>query len=384
MIDKVEVVVQGGYGGDGLISFRREKYVPFGGPDGGDGGVGGDVFIMASPDVADLSLLKREKKFTAGCGGQGGRQRKRGKEGQDLTILVPAGTMAFTKTDGSEEETLIADFTAWGQKVLVARGGNGGLGNVHFATAADQAPTTRGKGGPGEECHILLELKFVTDICIIGYPNSGKSTLLSIMSRARPKIADYPFTTRQPVLGVIQSSKRDFIVAEIPALVEGASRGKGLGSEFLRHVGRTKVVIYLLDGTSPTVVEDLSKLNEELALYKADLLRKAKIVAVNKVDLPQVQACLPDIGQSFNELGWPIFYVSAANGQGVLELTGKAMEMVERASEDKEMVLPPYVPRQIRGGDGWASSYLVPRQINGGVDEGPLTSPRIFHPRPRK
>ncbi len=343
MIDKVKIVVQGGYGGAGVVSFRREKFISSGGPDGGDGGGGGNVFIMASPEVNDLSSVKTKKKFTAGAGGQGGGQRKRGKEGQDLTILVPTGTMAFAHADKSGEKALIADLTTSGQKVLVARGGNGGLGNAHFATAVNQAPRTCSQGEPGEERHILLELRLITDMCIIGYPNSGKSSLLSIMSRARPEIADYPFTTRQPILGVIQGSKRDFIIAEIPALIEGAHSGKGLGSESLRHVERTKLLIYLLDGTSLTIIDDLSKLDEELALYRADLPGKPKIVAINKVDLPQVQARLPDIEQSLTKLRLPVFYVSAANGQGVLELTNKAMELVERASQNKEMAFPPEI-----------------------------------------
>ncbi len=342
MIDKLEFIARGGGGGDGLVSFRREKYIPFGGPNGGDGGDGGNVVIMSGPNVDDLGLVKQRKKFVAENGNQGGSWRKHGKKGEDLTILVPVGTMVFVTTEAGNE-VLIADLTAAKQKVLVVKGGRGGLGNVHFATAINQAPEIASKGESGEKQHILLELKLITDMCIIGYPNSGKSSLLSAISGASPQIASYPFTTRQPLLGVIQSSKRDFIIAEIPGLVEGAHAGKGMGNEFLRHIERAKLLIYLLDGTSPTAVDDLSKLNEELALYKSDLLRKSKIVVVNKVDLPQVQDRLPDIKQALSKLEVPIFYISAVSGQGVMELACKAMEMVGRASQDKGTVLPPQI-----------------------------------------
>lgn len=350
MIDSKEIIVRGGRGGDGLISFRREKYVSFGGPDGGDGGSGGSVFIMASPDMNDLGLLGQRKKFLAENGGRGGRWQKHGSKGGDLTILVPLGTMVFIKAESTKE--MLADLTTAGEQVLVAKGGHGGLGNAHFATAVDQAPETASKGESGEERHIVLELKLPTDICIIGYPNSGKSALLSAISRARPRIADYPFTTRQPILGVIQGSKRDFVVAEMPGLVEGAHAGKGLGNNFLRHLERTRLLIYLLDGTSASIADDLDTLYKEIALYKASLVRKPKIAVINKVDLPQVQARLPEIRQTLANLEAPVFYVSAVSGQGVLELTNKAMEIIERASQDKEIALPSQIA--------------------------------VFHPRPRK
>jgi GTP-binding protein len=269
-------------------------------------------------------------------GRRGGGGRKRGKNGEDLVISVPGGTTVFTKAD-SGEEILLADLSTPGQKVLVAKGGRGGLGNARFATSVNQAPEIAGKGESGEERHIVLELKLITDICIVGHPNSGKSTLLSAISRAKPEIADYPFTTRQPILGVIPSARRDFIVAEIPGLVEGAHLGKGLGNEFLRHAERTKVLIYLLDGSSPTVIDDLSRLEKEIALYKG-LAHKPKIVAVNKVDLPEVQARLPVLRQNFDKLGVPLFYISAVSGQAVLELVRKAMEMVDQASQDEERI----------------------------------------------
>ncbi|MGQ9546154.1 MAG: Obg family GTPase CgtA [Dehalococcoidia bacterium] len=334
MISRCEGVVQGGSGGAGCVSFRKEKRVPLGGPDGGDGGDGGCVFIMANPNVFDLGLVGKKRRFVAGDGHPGAGGRKRGKRGEDLIISVPVGTMVFARAD-SGKEILLADLTTPGQKVLVARGGRGGLGNARFATAVNQAPQTSSKGEPGEEQNIVLELKLITDVCIVGQPNSGKSSLLAAMSRAKPEIADYPFTTRQPVLGVVPGHRRDFIVAEIPGLVEGADEGKGLGNEFLCHAERTRVLIYLLDGSLRTVADDLRTLEKEIALYK-DLSRKPRIVAVNKIDLPQTQARLPQIKQQFAKLGVPVFYISAVTGQGVLELTRKAVAMVEQSSQTEE------------------------------------------------
>ncbi len=336
MIYKREIIVGGGCGGDGCVSFRREKYVPFGGPDGGDGGVGGNVVIVASPNLVDLSLMGWKKEFVAGNGRRGSGWRKRGKRGEDLAISVPVGTLVFAKGD-SGEEILLADLSTPGQRVLVARGGRGGLGNARFATAVNQAPEIASKGAPGEERSIILEVKLITDICIVGHPNSGKSTLLAAISRAKPEIANYPFTTRQPILGVMLGDRRDFIVAEIPGLVEGAHLGKGLGNEFLRHAERTRLLVYLLDGSSPTVIDDLSTLDKEIALYKG-LAHKPKIVAVNKIDLPEVQARLPEVKQCFARLGVPVFYISAVSGQAVLELVRKAMEMVDQASQDEEII----------------------------------------------
>jgi GTP-binding protein len=336
MFYKREIVVAGGRGGDGYVSFRKEKHVPFGGPDGGDGGSGGNVAVVANPNLVGLSSLGTKKEFMAENGCRGGGGRKRGKKGRDLVISVPVGTMVFTE-DESGAEIVLADFRAGGQRILVAKGGRGGLGNVHFATAANQAPEIAGKGQSGEKKSIILEVKLITDICIVGHPNSGKSTLLSAISRAKPAIADYPFTTCQPILGVMPGERRDFIIAEIPGLVEGSHLGKGLGNEFLRHAERTKLLVYLLDGSSPTVMEDLGTLHKEIALYKG-LAQKPEIVAVNKVDLPEVQARLSEVKQSFAKLGMPVFYISALSGQAVLELTRKAMEMVDQASQDEEIV----------------------------------------------
>lgn len=345
MIDKREILVRGGCGGDGCVSFRREKYVRFGGPDGGDGGDGGSVFVVASSNVADLSLRGRQREFVAEDGHRGAGWRKRGKNGDNLTISVPVGTTVLTETNGGRG-TLLADLTAVGQECLVARGGRGGLGNVRFATAVNQAPEVAGKGTRGEERHVVLELRLVTDICIVGQPNSGKSTLLAAISRARPEIADYPFTTREPVLGVMPDDRRDYIVAELPGLVEGASVGKGLGNGFLRHAERARLLIYLLDGSSAAVSDDLKTLNKEIAMHEG-LSQKPKVVAVNKIDLPEVQSRVPEIKKSLGamllELAAPVFYISAASGQAVLELFSKATVMVEQASSDAEETVQPRI-----------------------------------------
>ena len=317
------------------MSFRREKYIPFGGPDGGDGGDGGSILIMADSDVGDLGLRKRGREFVAGHGGPGRGWRKRGKGGEDLVMSVPPGTVVYVKEEGEPE--MLADLTVAGQQLVVARGGRGGLGNARFATAVNRAPETATPGRPGEERHIVLELKLMTDICIVGHPNSGKSALLSAMTGARPEIADYPFATRQPVLGVLSSDRRDFVLAEIPALVAGAHLGRGMGNEFLRHVERTSVLILLLDGGSATLMDDLRQLDEELTLYSPALAQKPRIVAVNKVDLPEVQGHLRAVRQALGGLAVPVFYISTATGQGVLELAAKAMAL---ASESRPVEEP--------------------------------------------
>ena len=340
MVDKISILLRGGKGGDGFVSFRREKYIASGGPDGGDGGDGGSVYIVTSESVEDLGLTAGRSRLVASSGDSGKKGRRHGKKGDGLSVMVPVGTLVMVEVEDGEEK-FMADLTVPGQKVLAAKGGQGGLGNVRFATAINQAPKLAGTGELGEEKCIILELKGVTDMCIIGYPNSGKSALLSVISGARPGVAGYPFTTRQPVYGVIRGDRRDFVVAEIPALVEGAYAGRGLGSEFLRHVERTRLLVFLLDGTSPTISSDFSKLNEELSRYKADLCRKMKIIAVNKVDLPQVKARLVDIKLELDLLRIPVFLISAVTGEGVLEFTSKAIEIVRWVNKETKTALSP-------------------------------------------
>ena len=254
MYDRVEISVKAGDGGDGVVSFRREKYVPFGGPDGGDGGDGGNVVIKADSGITDLKMYRQHKLYKAEKGENGKGQKKHGKSGNDLVLLVPVGTIALG-ISGTAEELLIADCEEPGQEEIVALGGRGGQGNTHFATSTNQAPRIAQKGEKGEERTLVLEMRLIADVGIIGFPNAGKSTLLSKVSAAHPKIAAYPFTTLEPVLGVVEAGMDEFIIAEIPGLVEGAHLGKGLGHDFLRHIVRTRVLIHLVDGTSETPVE---------------------------------------------------------------------------------------------------------------------------------
>ncbi len=331
MVNRAEIVIGGGNGGNGVVSFRHEKFVPLGGPDGGDGGAGGSAYIVADRSITALNYFRHKRRFKAVSGKSGGKQKKHGAKGDDLVINVPLGTVVFLKE--GELEVLLADLSQQGQKVLVAKGGRGGLGNVHFATSTNQAPKTATKGKPGEEHRVVLDLKLIADVGIMGYPNVGKSTLLAAVSKARPKIADYPFTTLEPALGVVEVGMKTFVLAEIPGLVDGAHLGRGLGHEFLRHAERTKILLHVLDGMSPSIIDDMSNLNRELALYKSEMAQKPQVVVVNKIDLPEVKARLPEIGQLFSSLGVKAFFVSAVTRQGVSELVSETAKMLEEVQE---------------------------------------------------
>ncbi len=341
-VDKVEITVKAGDGGDGVVNFRREKYVPLGGPDGGDGGKGGDVYIKADRSMTDLSLFRRKRQLKAESGKNGAGQKKFGKKGNDLEIIVPLGTVVYKVGNG--EDVFLDDLSQQGRKTLVAKGGRGGLGNVHFASSTNQAPREATKGGKGEEIHLILDLKLIADVGIIGYPNVGKSTLLSAVSAAKPKAADYPFTTLEPILGEVQVGEKSFVLAEIPGLVEGAHLGKGLGHDFLRHAERTGVLLHLLDGNSPNVIEDMNKLNKELALYKPELGKKPQVVAVNKVDLSEVQTRLAEIKESFKPLGVRVHFISGITKQGVPELMSEIADILDKVRVNKiEDAEPPPV-----------------------------------------
>ena len=333
-MDKAEFMVKAGNGGDGSASFHREKFVPFGGPDGGDGGDGGNVYIVASRSVSNLREFRGKKKIVASPGGNGEKQKMHGAKGNDSIILVPPGTMVFYEDNG--QKILLADLDEENQKIMVAKGGRGGLGNVHFATATNQAPKEFTKGGRGEERYLILDLKLIADVGIFGYPNAGKSTLLASVSRAKPKTADYPFTTREPVLGLVDVGVKEkpVVLAEIPGLIDGAHMGKGLGYDFLRHVERTKALVHLLDGSSVTIAENMNNLNKELALYNPLLMQKPQIVAVNKIDLPLVQNRLSEIKELFDSMGITVFFISAVTGQGVPELMSAIAEMVNKIKKD--------------------------------------------------
>jgi len=341
-VDSVEISVKAGDGGDGVVSFRREAFVPFGGPDGGDGGNGGNVYVKASRNLAGLSAFRYKRAFKAESGKNGAGKKRFGKKGVDLEIEVPMGTTVYRL--GDADNMLLGDLIQQGQRILVARGGRGGLGNVHFVSSTNQAPEKATKGEKGEELRLLLDLKIIADVGLIGYPNVGKSTLLAAVSAARPKAANYPFTTLVPVLGEVQSGKRVFVLAEIPGLIEGAHRGRGLGHDFLRHAERTKILLHIVDGTSMSMMEDLSCLNRELALYKTELAEKLQIVAVSKVDLPEVQARLPGIEEIFESHGLRVHLISGVTGQGLKELMLEIDDMLDEIDLNKaEPELPPAV-----------------------------------------
>ncbi len=332
--DEAKIYVKAGDGGDGCVSFRREKYVPLGGPNGGDGGKGGDVYLVANPHLNTLIGFKRRTHFKAQRGGHGRGKRQKGRQGDDVLIEVAPGTVARDAESGE----LIADLTEAEQKVLVARGGRGGRGNAAFTTSTNQAPRIAERGEPGQERWIHLELKLIADVGIIGVPNAGKSTLLSVVSAARPKIAAYPFTTLEPNLGVValDGGYTSFVVADIPGLIEGAHAGAGLGHEFLRHIERTRIIVHLLDGASADPLADYESINEELALFDAELARKPQLVVLNKMDLPQAQALWPSVQREMKARGESAMSISAVTGEGVKEMLRAVAGMLESLPEGEE------------------------------------------------
>ena len=331
MFDWTEIVVKAGDGGNGVVSFRREKFVPFGGPDGGDGGDGGDIVVMADSAVTSLRIFKQKRYYRATNGKNGRGKKKHGKKGEDLILAVPVGTVVSCKSQIGGD-ALIADLEQPGQQAVVAKGGKGGSGNARFATSTHQAPQIAQRGEAGEENFIILELKLIADVGLIGYPNVGKSTLLATVSAAKPKIASYPFTTREPILGVVEVGQQIFVLAEIPGLIDDAHLGRGLGHDFLRHIVRTKVLIHLIDGSSSTPAEDMAQVNTELSLFDSALAQKPQLVVVNKIDLPQVRARLAEIGDSFTGAGTKALFVSAATGEGIPELMAETMDMLQSAT----------------------------------------------------
>jgi GTP-binding protein len=324
-VDEVDIHVEAGDGGRGCLAFRREKRVPRGGPSGGDGGRGGSVFVVASPHVNTLINFRFHPEFAAGRGAHGEGSNRTGHNGEDLELEVPIGTLVYEKTgDRSEPQQLLADLAEEGQRVLVARGGRGGMGNARFATSTNRAPRKTQPGEPGEIKDLRLELKLLADVGLVGFPNAGKSTLIAHISAARPKIADYPFTTLTPNLGVVGlSDDRSFVVADVPGLIEGAHRGLGLGHQFLRHLERTKVLVHLVDvsgasGRDP--VADLDTVRRELELFQPTLAAKPQIVAANKIDALDDPDRARRLEKHAGELKLPFFRISGATGAGVPEL----------------------------------------------------------------
>jgi GTPase len=334
-IDQTEISVRSGKGGDGVVHFRRERYVPRGGPDGGDGGRGGSVILEVDSNLNTLSNIRHIRRFKADDGSNGAKQNMTGKTASDLVIHVPPGTLVYDKDTGE----LLGDLFEIGQQLVVAKGGRGGRGNARFATSVNQVPRIAERGAPGEERHLRLELKLIADVGIVGVPNAGKSTFLSVVTNAKPKIAPYPFTTLEPNLGVAElDNETNLVLADIPGLIEGAHMGVGLGHDFLRHIQRTRVLIHLLDGLAEDPLLDLAQINTELALFDPALAKKPQIVALNKIDLQEVQERWPEIQKALKNRGYTPFSISAAAGTNVRQILYRAAQLLEevRASAPQE------------------------------------------------
>ncbi|MEA2721077.1 MAG: GTPase [Candidatus Eremiobacteraeota bacterium] len=347
-IDEANITVAAGNGGDGIVAWRREKYVPKGGPAGGDGGRGGDIVLLADPELGTLVDFRFKKQFAAEAGKPGGQNNKAGPAGKEMLIRVPVGTLV-TRTEIDAEgnkghSRLFADMSTPNERIHVARGGRGGQGNQHFATAARQAPHFAYNGQPGERCELKLELKLLADAGVIGLPNAGKSTLLSVVSAARPKIADYPFTTLEPQLGVVRVADfESFVMVDVPGLIEGAHEGAGLGDRFLRHVERTRVLVHLIAGDkSPDeALADKATIENELRSWNDALLERPVIVVITKMDLPDAQATFEALRDTIPGLR----AISAATGEGVRELIYAVWDTI-RATPAPEIVEPE--PAQIQ------------------------------------
>jgi GTP-binding protein len=337
LVDRAKIYVCAGAGGNGSASFRREKYAPKGGPDGGDGGRGGHVFVEVRANLNSLVDFQFNERFVAEDGHPGLSSNMHGRNGKDLTIRVPPGTLIYNDTN----DELIADMTEPGESIRVARGGRGGLGNTHFKSSTHQAPRIAELGEPGDEGWLRLELRLIADVGLVGLPNAGKSTLLASTSRAKPKIADYPFTTLEPNLGVVSIGRREaqnFVLADVPGLIEGAAQGVGLGHEFLRHVRRTKVLIHVLDasggleGRDPLV--DFETINQELVGYDDEMMDKPMLVALNKVDIPEAQENVPALRAAIEAQGYRVFEISAATQAGTAELMNATAAVLRDLAEN--------------------------------------------------
>lgn len=360
--DKVLIYAKAGDGGGGIVSFRRERFIAKGGPDGGDGGNGGNIIFKVDFNLNTLSYFNRNKHLIATSGKNGGKKKMHGASGNDLIVYVPSGTTIYN--DKTNE--LLADLTCEDEDFVVASGGKGGFGNAHFATSTKQAPTFAEKGEPGEEKWLRLELKLVADVGIIGLPNSGKSTLLSVISSAKPKIANYPFTTLIPNLGVVNLDDFSFVACDIPGLIEGAYKGKGLGDEFLRHVERCRILVHLIDIESQDIMADFETINNELKMYSKELTKKPQIVVINKMDTlgtsdptslklrgagkRQVTRKIDKlfkIQDSKFKVQGPLF-VSAVTGQGVKELLYKIAEELKNLPKKKanKKIIPVFKPHE--------------------------------------
>ena len=333
--DYVKIIAKAGNGGDGAVSFRREKYVAAGGPDGGDGGRGGNVYFEVDPDTNTLIDFRYQKKFKAENGKNGEGANRYGRSGEDLTIKVPLGTIVKDAQTGK----VLADLSEKGQKELILQGGRGGKGNSHFATSTRQAPRFSQEGEKCEEKELILELKLLADVGLIGFPNVGKSTLLSVVTDATPKIADYHFTTLEPNLGVVKGEYGDsFVIADIPGIIEGASNGTGLGLQFLRHIERTRLLLHVIDvsgieGRNP--VDDFKTINEELKSYSEKLSKRKQIIVANKIDSMQDENLYNDLEKLAKENNMEIFKISAVTGEGISELLKRVSQVLKELPKEE-------------------------------------------------
>jgi GTP-binding protein len=341
-VDEVTIYVCSGKGGDGMVHFHKEKYINRGGPDGGDGGRGGNVIIKVAANMNTLLAFRHKNKFIAENGKNGGTNNKSGKTAPDLIIPVPVGTMIFNES----QNDLITDLVSPGQQILVARGGRGGKGNPHFANSRRQAPRIAEKGEPGTETNLRLELKLIADIGIVGMPNAGKSSFLAAITNARPKIADYPFTTLVPNLGVAQlDDQTTLILADIPGLIEGAHSGAGIGDAFLKHIQRTRVLIHLIDGLADEPFADYSQINTELALFDPQLAEKPQIVAFNKIDLPDAMEKWVSVRKKFDKHHIPIIKISTVTHENLVKVLWQAYDLLKKLpAEALKISEPVYRP----------------------------------------
>ncbi len=343
-VDETEIFVRSGKGGDGMMHFHREKFVARGGPDGGDGGHGGDVVLKADRKLNTLTPYRHVRRFFAADGENGGKNNMTGRTAQPKILPVPAGTIV---RDADTDE-LLGDLVQDGQELVVAKGGRGGRGNTHFVSAAHQVPRTAERGAPCEERRLKLELKLIADVGIVGVPNAGKSSFLAAVTNAKPKIADYPFTTVEPNLGVAELNlDTSLVLSDIPGLIEGAHLGVGLGDSFLRHIQRTKVLLHLLDGMSADPIADLDQINQEMALFDDRLAEKPMLVAVNKMDLPEVRGRWDELKAELEARGYEPVAISAATGENVRAVLWRLQELALSVPEEiVPEALPLYVPKE--------------------------------------
>ena len=353
-IDKARIFVKSGNGGNGAVSFRREKYVPAGGPDGGDGGNGASVIFEVDLGLRTLMDFKYQRKYVAEHGEDGSKKRKAGRNGEDLILKVPPGTIIRDEATG----LVIADLKEEGDRAVVAKGGRGGKGNQHFANAVRQAPAFARSGSDGVEKWVVLELKMIADVGLLGFPNVGKSTFLSVVTKAKPKIANYHFTTLTPNLGVVQTKFGDsFVLADIPGLIEGAAEGVGLGHDFLRHVERTEVLIHIVDISGlegRDALEDFDKINDELKLYNEKLATRPQVVVANKMDILEDESIFEEFKNELEDRGYKVFKMSAATRQGVDDVIAYVSELLKEAEEielvsEEEMFRPELDEQQDEG-----------------------------------